>query len=821
MPITKEHILVFLAYISDVEDEVNATKDIVESINRGLEPLGIELDLRTWKDVPAEFGNPQQQINRELPEKCDVFIGVVYKKWGTPTGQSDCGFREEFDIVERRYNKKGEPTILLYAKTVKEEDITDDEKEDFNKIKDFKKEIINKQKGFLIQFNTTDKWKDIIRDRLTRYVSDKHMLSSKLITEPQSSQAIASVEKYEAIEKVKTSKEIQVLIDDLVEYKHKIEKINNIEDFKKIRLFLLSSALFYGTNLYEILGNHEIHLFYLHRENIKPTGLEAKLIFRTIIADRQNLKTGWFWLKNIKDTILRDYAVKRLINDANKDVRHGTIIFMDKFWQKKYRNELLNAISDNEDEIKIKALDICASRGDESYLKTIEAHLSDTNKDVAQSAWAAKFAILARTNAEVAIIFLQESENNSGFYIFYLEKIKDKISESKLRELISHTDSTVKVFAYKQLLLRGLLSTDETRLFLNSEDTEQRKLSYFLLIERGEKFDVKSVWEDWPSEPKGLLMFWNYEQRELIIKKIYEGYEKEKLMSEINWISPTGHLAFFSYGVRYFDEFRNQLYRDIDENFKRVKEQYIENLKLDQRRIIKESLSKDPKLSNLDTSVIDLTIEKILQNRIKEHLAEVDKLDKLIMNQFILAALNILTLKGTTKSLEYARKYANSNDKDIQHLVVQIIAKYGNAEDVPALIKIAFDNYGSTRLEAVKYALKFSGLDKTVIIQFLESGEKEIIKTLLSYDLEVKSYALVEDAKKLLMDKTDDIRLYALSYLANILTSKKLDTLLKTYLAGTTYYYNVICWLDRILSAPFKIKKTYKQELSNILNAKI
>ena len=62
MPYTKEHILVFLAYISDVELEVNAAKDIVGSINRGHEQLGIVLDLRTWKNVPAEFGNPQQQI---------------------------------------------------------------------------------------------------------------------------------------------------------------------------------------------------------------------------------------------------------------------------------------------------------------------------------------------------------------------------------------------------------------------------------------------------------------------------------------------------------------------------------------------------------------------------------------------------------------------------------------------------------------------------------------------------------------------------------------------------------------------------------------
>jgi hypothetical protein len=144
-----------------------------------------------------------------------------------------------------------------------------------------------------------------------------------------------------------------------------IHKKSTVKLYSSFEYSEITFSLFYDSNLDEILGNHEIHLLYLHRENIKPTGLEAKMIFRTIIADRSNLKTGWFWLKKIKDTILKGYAVNHLINDANKEVRFGALIFMDKFWLKKYKHQLLNAIGDNEDEIKIKALDICATRGDE------------------------------------------------------------------------------------------------------------------------------------------------------------------------------------------------------------------------------------------------------------------------------------------------------------------------------------------------------------------------------------------------------------------------------------------------------------------------
>lgn len=809
----KEHLLVFLAYISDVEKEVEAAKAAVSSINRAHEKLGIVLDLTTWKDVPWEFGNPQQQINRELVEKCDVFIGMIQKKWGSPTGQSDCGFKEEFDIAERRYNETGKPTILLYAKTVNEQDIKDDEKEGFNKIKDFKDEIINKQKGFLIQFDTAEEWERIISERLTQYVIDKYILASKTIAEPQSSQPISSAEKYEVIEKVKTPKEIQALITDLVSYKSNIEKINNLDDFKKLRLFLLSSAIFYDTNLYEILGNHEIHLLYLHRENIKPTGFEAKLIFRTIIADRSNLKTGWFWLKNMGDKILREYANNHLINDVNKEVRYGAVSFLDKFWLKKYKNQLLKAIGDNEEEITIEALEICANRGDESYLKIIDEYLSNSNKDIAKAAWTAKFAILSRTNPDAAINFLQDFESKRGTFHPYLKQIKDKISHIKLKELIDDNDVSIKEFAYKQLLKNNLLNIDEIRRLLDSPIVELRILAYSTLIGLGESFNLKAVIESWPSEPRGLLALYTTDQRDEIIEKIYDGYQIDELLNEINWISITGHLAYQIYGLKYFDSFKEQLYKDLDTDFKRIKDKYIVNRKSDLKQIIEENISKDPKLSNVNSSVINSVTEEMLENQMRESFVKINKLDGFIKTQFTLSALKILALKGTPDSLQYARKYANSNNKDIQGLVVQMIAKYGNLEDVSTLVKIAFDNYGSTKNEAIKQALKYSKFDKAVLKQFIASGDKDMIKTCLVYDLADKSNTILEDAKDLLMHKVEDIRIYALSYLANILTKKELSVLLNNYLNGTTYYYDVVCWLDRILFAPSKIRRIYKQEL--------
>lgn len=178
---------------------------------------------------------------------------------------------------------------------------------------------------------------------------------------------------------------------------------------------------------------------------------------------------------------------------------------MDKFWLIRYKQQLLSAISDTEDEIKIKALEISTIRGDESYLNTIDGYLSYPNKEVAEAAWTAKFTILSRINPDVAIEFLLKFKTNRGTYKLYLIQIRNSISEANLRELVNDSDSDIKLFAYEQLLKNEQISKDEIRTLLDNQTIELKKFAYLSLIDLGEKFDAKTVSERWPYEQRGLL----------------------------------------------------------------------------------------------------------------------------------------------------------------------------------------------------------------------------------------------------------------------------------------------------------------------------
>ncbi len=107
---------VFISGPSDTEKEKRYIKELIESLNRTLCPsLGLYLEpIIGPSHASAGMSRPQSRIN-PFVEKCDIFIGVYKRKYGTNTGLFDSGSREEFVIASRRKKKnRRKPEILLF-----------------------------------------------------------------------------------------------------------------------------------------------------------------------------------------------------------------------------------------------------------------------------------------------------------------------------------------------------------------------------------------------------------------------------------------------------------------------------------------------------------------------------------------------------------------------------------------------------------------------------------------------------------------------------------------------------------------------------------
>jgi hypothetical protein len=112
-------IRVFLASPGDLPEERRAAKVVVDETNYGFaNELGYQIELVGWEDTVSVYGRPQAIINAEL-DRCELFLGLMWKRWGTPPaadGPYTSGFEEEFRrSVDRRRNE-GRPEISLLFK---------------------------------------------------------------------------------------------------------------------------------------------------------------------------------------------------------------------------------------------------------------------------------------------------------------------------------------------------------------------------------------------------------------------------------------------------------------------------------------------------------------------------------------------------------------------------------------------------------------------------------------------------------------------------------------------------------------------------------
>ena len=137
-------VKVFLASSGDLPEERKAAKWVVDEYNSlTADESGYQVELVGWEDTVSVYGRPQAIINRDL-ERCELFLGLMWKKWGTPpdtSGRYSSGFEEEFETSVQRRLRDGRPEISLLFKQIDPEFLADPG-EDLKKVLAFKERLI-------------------------------------------------------------------------------------------------------------------------------------------------------------------------------------------------------------------------------------------------------------------------------------------------------------------------------------------------------------------------------------------------------------------------------------------------------------------------------------------------------------------------------------------------------------------------------------------------------------------------------------------------------------------------------------------------------
>jgi hypothetical protein len=103
---------IFVASPGDVSEERQALERVVNELNQTHgPPLGYRLELVQWQTHTAPgAGRPQQVINDQIGSY-DIFIGIMWRRFGTPTGVAGWGTEEEFRIAYGAWQR--DPRIIL------------------------------------------------------------------------------------------------------------------------------------------------------------------------------------------------------------------------------------------------------------------------------------------------------------------------------------------------------------------------------------------------------------------------------------------------------------------------------------------------------------------------------------------------------------------------------------------------------------------------------------------------------------------------------------------------------------------------------------
>ena len=120
MPRTGTILRVFVASPNDVAEERNFLEEIVKELNQTWSQyLGITLDLIRWETqaYPDVGTDGQAVINEQIGDDYDIFVGILWKRFGTPTGRAGSGTEEEFERAYERFRtSNNDLRIMFYFK---------------------------------------------------------------------------------------------------------------------------------------------------------------------------------------------------------------------------------------------------------------------------------------------------------------------------------------------------------------------------------------------------------------------------------------------------------------------------------------------------------------------------------------------------------------------------------------------------------------------------------------------------------------------------------------------------------------------------------
>lgn len=340
------HLRIVIASPSDVKEERKILEEVATELNRDIAKAhGLYLETSGW-DLDAYPGfhvdGPQGLIDSILQiEDCELFIGIFWKRFGTPTLDAKSGTEHEFRKAYEAWKRTQRPQIMIYFN---DEDATPKTREELVQrglIIDFKDKF--PKEGLWWSYNGKQDFQNCVRKHLTQFILRMAQLTQKSVNNNTSTAIITPTfnppPKEEQISqwiKSKGSKRTRKQYEAIMPFRQLLLKSNlDLDSEDVIRISSLAEDWAYGKKGGEIAGTtfnnrlsilSSFYIFAMKRKWVKsnPIKLIERRVQRNINAaeaiEVEKVKNALKSIDRSRPEGKRDYALLCLLLTTGRHV---------------------------------------------------------------------------------------------------------------------------------------------------------------------------------------------------------------------------------------------------------------------------------------------------------------------------------------------------------------------------------------------------------------------------------------------------------------------------------------------------------------------
>lgn len=793
----RKHVRVFLASPGDLSEERKLAKSAVDEFN-GLfsESYGYQVDLVGWEDTVSVFGRPQELINGDLA-RCELFVGVIWKKWGTPPsvdGSYTSGFEEEFRVSLEKRRNSGVPEMSMFFKGVSDE-LLRDPGDQLKKVLAFRDELID---GKFILFQTFLEPRDFERKFfrcIATYVKKIVDAEKDRVADEAQSSKITPAEP--AITKSRGQSPLSPEGAGFARSFLALCEENNgaeIADADIARFRLLGTLLKGGGNDLQHLGVHDANVLYKDCDTGSLGSVERYGLLRAGLANLKQENTPlWRWLVSVGGK--EDEVLIYLSISDDPEVQYGALTVMRlleySISAELNRSDFLaywlsGSRSAGSRVAAIKYLSICGQACDIDLLR------AEFDMNNGQTAYAAAEAIVrismqnGRSSAISSLYELRPTSVSQGLIDCLFGTEPEALAEDLILRGLAQPNAEVRFAVADIGYKRSLFSVGQSEELLADEEPRIRYLAIKYLQNEGRDFSEKEAEEilKKPAQTSNLLggnassdLIESF--KKLILRKCTDQELEAKAKTE----SAFGYDANIALVERNFKERGAELREWIDDGFRGIFAQGLESL---------SKLHRDEKF-----------------------LSDVKRLESYITRANARAALDVLHRFSDSSDLNRVRSVLRDGLVDATSVDIEFLGKYGDWEDVKLVLKISGESSILGNLLIPKFSAKNEAICRCLLklgrhriydlltMQMPDSIRVRLASLLPAFALENLSDGQISS---LFLIESDAFRRTVAIKCVLSLAKRRSVSILHAYVGGDSFrFYNVIFWLDLAASFPKKV----------------